>query len=306
MAFKDLREWIAKLEAEGDLRRIKAKVDWNGELSEIAKRAINQREPALLFENIKDHENTRCTRVFTGGLARRSRVALMLGLPSSTSRQEVIKVVRERLRGSIKPTSVNTGPVKENIVKGKEINLFEFPVPKWHPLDGGRYINTYCGTVTRDPDTGIINIGLYRGMILDRYRLAAWLVPSQHWGLHYRKYQAMGKPMPVAFVYGWDDVLPLVAGTAIPYMQCEYDVMGSFRQEPVELVKCETSDLEVPASAEIVVEGTVSPDPSTYDIEGPFGEGTGFYGGAGKRPVIQVECITHRDDPIFRGQREGN
>ena len=303
MASRDLRVWIDQLEAEGELKRISAKVDWDEEIAHVVRKVFMQRGPALLFENIKDHENTRSTKLFTSGLGKRSRMALMLGLPKDTPTEELIQVARKRLKEPLEPVRVKAGPVKENIVKGEDVDLFQFPVPKWHPLDLGRYINTFCGTVTKDPDTGEHNVGIYRGTILSRNRIGVMLVPAQHWGITYKKYQEMGKAMPVAVVYGWDPSLLFVAGA--PVKGCEYDLAGAMRQEPTELVKCETSDLEVPAFAEIVVEGTISPDPSTYEVEGPFGEWTGFYGEARRRPVLEVSCISHRNDPIFRGGLEG-
>ena len=118
MAYKDIREWIGKLETEGELRRITAKVDWDLELAEIARKAIKERGPALLFENIKGHEHTRCTKVFTNALAKRSRVAMMFGLPKDTSPKELVQVVRKRLKEAVKPVTVKTGPVKQNILKG--------------------------------------------------------------------------------------------------------------------------------------------------------------------------------------------
>jgi len=157
--------------------------------------------------------------------------------------------------------------------------------------------------VTKDPETGERNVGLYRGMIVSKDEIGVFLVPAQHWGVHYSKYKALGKPMPVAIVYNWDPVLELVASNSV--RGDEFEVMGAIRREPVELMKCETSDLEVPASAEIVIEGLISPDLKTYKLEGPFGEWSGYYGEARKRPVIKVDCITHRNDCIFRGQREG-
>ena len=107
--------------------------------------------------------------------------------------------------------------------------------------------------------------------------------------------------MPVAVVYGGDPLIPYVASIPIPLGTCEYDVIGGMRGEPLEVVKCHTSDLRVPAGAEIVLEGFISPDPRTYESEGPFAEYTGYYGEEGKRPVIQVECITYRSDPILTG-----
>ncbi len=306
MAFKDFRDWLGKLEAEGELKRIQAKVDWDRELADIVRETFRQRGPALLFENIKGHENTLCKKLFCGGMASRRRVALMLGLPKDTPREEITQATRERLKNLIKPVTVSTGPVKENIIGGQDIDLYQFPAPKWHSLDGGRYINTFCAVVTRDPETGEINAGLYRGMISGKDKLGVLVVPFQHWGQHFEKYQEMGKPMPVAVVYGGDDTLVCAAALPHPHPGAsEYDVSGGLRQQPLELVKCETSDLEVPASAEIVIEGTISPDPATFQMEGPFGEWRGFYGEAMMRPVIKVNCITFRNDPILRGTLNG-
>ncbi len=305
MAFNDMREWMAKLESLGQLKRITTKVDWNLEIAEIARRSIQEKGPAILFENIKDHEHTRCTKLFVNGLTRRNRIALMLGLPEDTPREAMVKEVKKRYRQGVAPVRVKTGPVKENIVKGNDIDLFQFPVVKWHPLDGGRYIDNFCGVVTKDPETGQLNVGLYRGMVIAKNKISKYMIPHQHWGQHYLKYQQRGEPMPIAMVYGWDDVLPFVAGSPMAHPPTEYEVMGSLRQKPVELIKCETSDIEVPASAEIVIEGTISPDPGDFENEGPFGEWPGFYGWTRKRPVVKVNCITHRNDPILRGQAEG-
>jgi len=296
---KDLRNWIEKLEAEGELRRIKARVDWDEEIAEIQRQVLMKRGPALLFENIKDHENTWCRRLFSGGLGTMGRTALMLGVPKDTPRGDMVELLRERFREPIKPEPVDTGPVKENIIKGDEVDLYQIPAPKWHPLDGGRYINTWCGVVTMDPDTGKHNVGVYRGMIGGRNKINVLLAPAQNWGIHYGKYQRRGEPMPVAMVYGWDPALDFTAGLHLSIS--EYEATGAIMQAPVPLVRCETSDLRVPASAEIVIEGTISPDPATYEIEGPYGESTGHYSVSRKRPVQNVDCITFRNDPIYRG-----
>lgn len=120
----------ATLEEEGELKRIKAKVDWNLELAHVARKVLGQRGQALLFENIKDHENTRGRRLFINSMAKRSRLALMLGPPKEAKREELIRVARKRFSERIKPVMVKTGPVKENIVKGDEVDLFQFPVHK--------------------------------------------------------------------------------------------------------------------------------------------------------------------------------
>ncbi|MDO8691983.1 MAG: UbiD family decarboxylase [Dehalococcoidia bacterium] len=306
-AFADMRDWIEWLEAQGQLRRVKAEVDWDLELSGIVRTVQAKVGPALLFENIKDYKDTRGRRLFISGLSSYQRIAAMLGLPMDTPPADMIKQVRQTYREQVHPMLVSTGPVKENIVTGDDINLFDFPVPKYHARDGGRYMDTFAAVITKDPETGEVNVGMYRGMLLGKNKIGKLMVLAQHWGRHYAKYKEMGKPMPIAIVHGWDDAMPFCACSPIPHKgYSEWDVIGAIRGEPVQLVKCETSDLEVPASAEIVVEGTMSADPATFEMEGPFGEYTGFREGkASLKPVVQVQCITHRNDPILRAYVEG-
>ncbi|MBW1711648.1 MAG: UbiD family decarboxylase [Deltaproteobacteria bacterium] len=302
MAFFDRRQWVEKLEAEGQLRRIQAEVDWNLELGLIANVAFSRGLPALLFENIKGYADRRGHRVLTGHLINLRQTALMLGLDKNTHPREFVGLYKDKIRNPIPPVVVDSGSVKENIVRGGDIDLTDFPVPFWHRLDGGRYVNTFCGVVTMDPDTGIHNVGLYRGMVGGPNRIPMTIAPSQHIGQHFAKYKDRGQEMPIAVVNGWDPTLEFTAASGIPRNLCEYDVMSAIRGQPAELVKCETSDLLVPASAEIVIEGFVSPDPETYEWEGPFAEFTGYYASEKrKKPVIRVECITHRSDPIFTG-----
>lgn len=300
MAYKDLRDWIARLEKEGELKRIQTQVNWNREIGALTRKVLDMGGPALLFENIKDYQDkdTRCTKLFTGGLGTKDRMALMLGMSKDSSLKDLIWTARKKFKEQIKPLKVTTGPVKENILKGEEINLYDFPVPFWHPHDGGRYFNTACGVVTKDPATEWTNVGVYCGMIVDKKVISVPLIKGQHWGLHYEEYRKLGKPMPVAIFYGWDPVHLLIGSAGVPPYVCEYDVMGSVREEPVELVQCETSDLVVPASSEIVVEGFI--DFETRANWGSWADHTGYY--TKKEtivPVVQIECITHRNDPIY-------
>ena len=193
MSDRDLRVWMALLEAEGDLKRVTAKVDWDDEISQIIRKVYVKHGPALLFENIKDHEATLSRRLFTNGLGTQSRVNLMLGLPKDTPSLETVQTIKKRMKEPLKPVRVKEGPVKENIIKGNNIELFQIPVPKWHPLDGGRYINTFFGAVTKDPDTGENNVGIYRGMIVSKNKIGNMLIPMKDWGITYHKYKEMGK-----------------------------------------------------------------------------------------------------------------
>lgn len=309
-AFGDLRGWIEALRQEGELHEIDAEVNWDGELGAIARRAFGTGDgPALLFKNIKDYgpkDDVWSRQLFTGGLSSYRRIAMMLGLPKTASVRDLILATQHYFSQRVKPVTVETGPVKEVIYKGDEIDVYKLPVPRWHGLDGGRYINTYQGTVTIDPDTGQHNIGIYRGMLGQKDTIPVLLWKAQHWGQHFQKWAERGMKMPVAHVYGWEPVLPYCASAPIPTGVSEYEVMGAIRGEPVPLVKCETSDIMVPASAELVIEGYIDADPSTFEMEGPFGEYTGYFGGdQGPKHVTKVTCVTMRRNPIFRGTLEG-
>ncbi|MFZ2948005.1 MAG: UbiD family decarboxylase [Desulfuromonadaceae bacterium] len=306
--YKDFREWVELLQSEGELAEVKVEVDWNKEIAAISRNVTSKEGPALLFSNIKGYKDGDFRRVFTGGLGARRRVALALGLSKDSTYKVIIRTLKDRLRQPIKPAVVATGPVKENIVKGDDIDLFKIPVPFLHSLDGGRYIDTACAIITRDPDTGDINLGTYRGMIADKNHIGKLLAATAHWGNHFAKYRERGEPMPVAIAYGIDPTLLMCSAAAIqhPPGTSEYDFAGGLKGAAVEVVKCETLDLLVPARAEIVVEGFISPDPKTFVMEGPFGEYPGTYGGmAAPKPAVEVKCITYRTEPIYTSNDEG-
>ncbi len=305
MAHEDLREWIGVLENKGELKRVKAEVDWDEEIGAITREISSYNGPALLFERIKDYRDSPCRRLFTNGTGTKERVCRLLGLSEETSYRDIVRTLKERFSNPVKPTKVQHGPVKENVISGDKIDLYQFPVPKWNPFDGGRYIMTSASVVTMDPETQLINVGTYRGMISTKRTISVLLAATQGWGKHFAKYKNRGEEMPVAVVLGWDPTLFMVASTPVNYP--EYEMAGSLRGSPVELVRCETSDLLVPATAEIVIEGRISPDPKTFELEGPYSEYPGYYGGQ-KTPKhrIWVECITHRNDPILTGCLTGS
>lgn len=307
MGFVDQRQWMAILSQHGELRRITAEVDWDREIGAVTRRVLEKKGPALVFENIKGYTTGRCTKLFVSGLGARSRLALALGFPSDAPNRELVQYVMKKNREAIAPIVVSSGPVKDVIVRGDAVDQTEFPVPKWHFREGGRYIHTFSAIVTKDPETGVMNVGIYRGMI-GRKNTAPFLLVKggQHWGAHFLKWAARKQPMPVACVIGWDPIMAFLAGSPLPAGVCEWDVMGAYRGEPAQLVRCETVDLYVPATAEIIIEGTISDDPESYEIEGPFGEYTGYVSDLPTpRPAMQVTCITHRRDPIFYGSLEG-
>jgi UbiD family decarboxylase len=310
VAFGDMRAWISALRAAGQLHEIGAEVDWDIELGTVTRLAQGTGDgPAMLFTNIKDYNraDSRCRRVFTCSLSSYRRIAMMLGLPPDTHPRELVKISRSILTGTVAPNPVKTGPVKENVITGQDVDLYELPAPHWNRLDGGRYLITYAGCISKNPDTGVMNVGVYRGMLTGRDKISILMYRAQNIGHHVTAWQQKGaKEMPIAFVIGWEPSLDFCGGAPVPAGTCEYDVMGAIRGAPVDLVKCETVDLQVPASAEIVIEGYLQFDPATYEMEGPFAEFTGYVAGERMpRPTVRVTAITHRNDPILRGTVEG-
>ncbi len=298
----DLRSHVDLIDKEGELTHIKDEVDWNLEMGAIIDNAARtQRRPAVLFENIKGYRDF---RFLSGTLNNFAKYALALGLAKQTSVFEIVREYRHRLSNLIKPKEVTDGVCQEVYMKDEEVDLFKFPTPLWHPGDGGRYFGTFHGTVTRDPETGWNNVGLYRHVIHDKRTLGIyWSSGAKHAWEMYRKYQKMAKPMPVAIVIGQDPVNVMAAFAPAESGVSEWDVAGGLRKSPVRLVQCKTNDLLVPDSAEIVIEGEIPPDQRL--MEGPFGEFTGYYGGVEEmRPIVKVRAITHRRDPIHTGSIE--
>jgi len=177
--------------------------------------------------------------------------------------------------------------------------LFDFPAPLIHEGDGGRYIGTWHIVVTKDPDSDWVNWGMYRLMIHDERSMGGIIIPSQNIGkMFYEMYESRNKPMEFAVAIGGDPIIPIAGCTMLPAYANEVELAGALREEPVELVKCETVDLYVPASSEIVIEGEILPHERKE--EGPFGEYTGYRAGErSPKPVYRVKAITHRDDPIL-------
>jgi 4-hydroxy-3-polyprenylbenzoate decarboxylase len=220
VAFGDMRNWMKALKSAGELREIDAEVDWDVELGTVTRIAQGPGTgPALLFSNIKDYHknNTRCGAVFTGGLGSYRRVAMMMGLSPDSHPRELVKIGRNIMEGRVPPRVVESGPCKENILKGKDINLYDFPVPQWNRVDGGRYILTYGGVVTKDPTTGVMNIGVYRGMVSAKDRIPILMWRAQHIGQHATAWQNGGSSeMPIAVAIGWEPSLAFTGGSPVP------------------------------------------------------------------------------------------
>jgi phenacrylate decarboxylase len=183
-------------------------------------------------------------------------------------------------------------------LRGDQASLTAFPCPWIKEIDGGQYVGTWDIVITKDPDTGWVNWGVYRCMVKSDNSFAILLFPgAQHGGTIFQKYESMGKPMPLALVIGADPLCQLAAITSLGHGMSEVELAGGLMRESPALVRCETSDLEVPASSEIVIEAEIMPGARTD--EGPFGEYTGHTAHRGNAPLATVRCITHRSTPIF-------
>lgn len=302
MPYADLREYMSRLEEKGELKRIKAEVDWNLELGAIMRRAHDLREPALLFEKIKGYSRDYSVFANMVGATKPNtygRVCLALDLPMDTPPSEITEELVRRFANPIKPVLVKKGPCKENIIKGDDVDLLKFPVPYLRGLDGGRYIGTWHTDINKHPESGWVNWGMYRHMLIDKRSISWFANPGQHGpSIYYQKYESKGEAMPIAVAIGTEPASSLASMSLVTANVNEVDIAGAIRGKPVELTKCETVDLEVPATSEIVLEGEVLPD--ERHAEGPFCEYTGYRsGGATPRPVIHVKCITHRNKPIL-------
>lgn len=299
-SYRDLREWIQRVKESGELRCING-ADWNleiGALTEVAARG--PLAPAILFDHIKDYPVG--YRVLVGTIESLKRAALTTNLPTDIKRNDFIAAWRERLNNPrlIPPRYMDRGPILENVFTGKDIDILKLPVPKWHELDGGRYVGTAHVVFTQDPDEGWVNMGVYRVMVHDRDRLALYISPGKHGRIHRQKSFDQGKPLKVAISFGQDPLLFLLASRALPWGLQELDHAGGIKGEPIEVIRGEFTGLPIPAAAEVAVEGEVMPD--EFQEEGPFGEWTGYYAsGERKEPVLRIKSLMHRNDPIITG-----
>jgi 4-hydroxy-3-polyprenylbenzoate decarboxylase len=302
MAFKDIREFISKLETEGEVKRIEEEVDWNLEAGAMSRLSNEAGLPAPFFQKIKDYPTR--YRLFSEALSNHRRIAVAMDLDPDTHVKVLIEKYLKRKEKPIKPVMVKNGPCKENIRIGQDVDLFEFPVPLIHEGDGGRYIGTWHITINKDPDSDWVNWGMYRHMLHDKRTIGLLAGPPTHAGMIIKSLESKNRPVEIAIAIGVEPISTFCAAAPMPYGVSEVDIVGGIRGEPVELIKCETVDLEVPATSEIVLEGEVGVNEKME--EGPFGEYTGYVGGHRElRTVIHVKAVTFRNDPILTMMNEG-
>jgi 4-hydroxy-3-polyprenylbenzoate decarboxylase len=302
----DLREWIELLETEGELVRVAAEVDPDLEITEIVDRTIKSGGPALLFENPKGSKHKLLINQF--GTERRmclafgverldelgERVADVLELqPPHGLVDKVRSLQKLKSIATSGPKDVRSGPVQDVVLEGDDVDLGRLPIQRCWPGDPAPFI-TLPAVITRDPRTGIRNLGMYRLQVIDRN------TTFMHWQIHKdgrADWLATDGRIPVAVALGLDPITAYSASAPLPKHVGELMLAGFFRRTPVELVRCKTIDLEVPAHAEIVLEGYIEKD--ELGLEGPFGDHTGYYTAPEPFPIFHVTAMTMRRDAIY-------
>lgn len=302
---KSLREFLDALDAVGDLQRITAPVERDLEIGAVCRRCYETGAAAPLFETVVGQPHGMRVLGAPGGVSNRpgqtlARIALAVGLPATaTGREIVAHIAAARSRPGIPPRPVATGPCKEVVQTGGAVDVTELPAPLLHDGDGGRYLNTFGIICVETPDKRWRNWSIARVMVVDKTRLAGIIAPNQHVGMVRAEWTKLGKPMPFALALGPEPVLPYVGGMPIPADADEADLAGELVGEPIDVVRCETVDLYVPATSEIVVEGHVALADTAP--EGPMGEYAGYLwaGQPSPKPVYHVSAVTRRHQAIL-------
>jgi 4-hydroxy-3-polyprenylbenzoate decarboxylase len=304
---RDLREWIALLEREGELHRISAEVDPDLEITEIVDRTVKSGGPALLFENAKGSElpllinqfGTERRMCLAFGVERLDDVAAKLGdvlemQPPEGLREKVKGLLKLKSIADSRPKTVSKGACHELVLEGDAVDLGLLPIQRCWPGDPAPFI-TLPAVITADPKTGTRNVGMYRMQVIDGRST------FMHWQMHKDGradlLAAEDGRIPVAVAIGLDPITAYSASAPLPKHLDELMLAGFLRGEPVELVECKTVPLEVPANAEIVLEGWVAKD--DVGIEGPFGDHTGYYSHAEPFPIFRISAMTMRRDAIY-------
>jgi UbiD family decarboxylase len=306
----DARDLLEVYRQHNMLVEIDEEVHWNLEAAAYTGMAyrVEDGRGTSLFNNVTGYKGRGrlCGGMYAASRRRSwNKSALVFGMPEDITWPEYRTEFMRRIEHPLKPIVVEAGDAtcKENVMLGKDVNLLSFPWPYLHQVDGGRY-GTIQTHIVEDPDTGWVNWGNYRMMIVSKNRMSALQVFGQHGPtIFYTKWEPRGEPCPFCYVVGGDPAILYAAGLPLPGGVCEADYAGGLREEPLRVVRAETNKLYVPANAEIVIEGVIMPG-ERMD-EGPTGEYTGYVHSRSPMPVFHVQCITHRDNPVIPFSVEG-
>lgn len=303
-----LRSYLESVRSIGELRDVRG-AHWDLELGAIAELSYRgATPPALLFSEISGYPTG---RVLTGSTGSPARLGLTLRLGALSSGAALVDALRGKpaewaaRAGQFPVRPVDDAPLLANQVPGSAVNLLDFPVPRWHALDGGRFIGTGCLVVTSDPDTGVHNGGCYRMEVQDDGRsVTVAAVPGKHGALHIEAWFARHGRAPVTVSFGHDPLLLALGGTEVPLGVSELEYAGAVAGERIPVVTGHDTGLPIPAGSELAIEGWLYPDRKRD--EGPFGEWTGYYSGTRRSDLaIEITRLYHRDDPILLGAPPG-
>jgi UbiD family decarboxylase len=301
MAYDDLRSFLDALDKEGQLLRITEEVMPEPDVAAAANAASRMGEaaPALYFDNIAGFDSARIAMNVHGSWANH---ALALGMPKSTgTKEQVEEFINRWAEFPVKPEWRDNPLWAQNSVEGEDVNIFDIlPLVRLNDGDGGFYIDK-AAIVSKDPDdpenSGKQNVGIYRIEVQGKRKLAIQPGPVHDIGLHLRKAEERGEDLPIAITLGNDPVISIVASTPMGYDENEYEMAGALRGAPAPVAKAPLTDLPVPWGSEVVIEGVI--EGRKREIEGPFGEFTGHYSGGRNMPVIRIDKISYRTDPVF-------
>lgn len=297
----DLRSQIERLGEKNWLSKVKG-ADWNLEIGTICELNAERHGPPILFEKIKGYSEE--YRLLANAIANELKTfKISLGIPEDQSLLEMMNNFYQAWRNfkPVPPVEVKSAPILENVLAGDDIDMFKFPAPKWNMRDGGRYIGTGGVNIARDPDRGWLNAGVHRVMIHDKKTLSNYLAPGKDFNVIRAEYWQRGEACPVVMCFGPEPAVYLTAILPVPWGISELDLAGYFKGKPVEVIKGDVTGLPIPATAEIAIEGFIPPLEVEQKMEGPFGEWTGHSAVAKIEPVVHVEKLYHRNNPILNG-----
>ncbi len=303
MPYRDLREFVAALDKNQELRSVQD-ADWDLEIGTITELNYERLGPALLFDSIKGYPKG--YRILTNAMDNLRRSLLALDLPLDLDLNGALDAYAKKIAcyQPVPPVEVETGPIFENVLTGDGIDLWKFPTPRWHEDDGGRYLGTGCVVYMRDPDSGKVNFGCYRVMIQDKLTAGLYITPSKTGAIIRKRYWERGESCPVVVSFGQEPVVFLAAAPMLGQKRglFKYELVGHVRGAPVEVVREPVTGVPIPATSEIVIAGEVPPPEVESRDEGPFGEWTGYYAsGTRPEPVIRIKALYHRNNPIILG-----
>jgi len=295
-AFRDLREYLSVMKEMSHLKVIEG-ADVELEIGALTGMIGARRDcPVLVFDSIKGYP--RGVRLMTNMLNNAERQKVIHGCPPEIGDAEAARWWNGQVRKfqPLPPVTVSDAPVKQNVRENKDVNLKIFPWARWHEKDGGGYMCA-TSTVTRDPESGYVNVGSYRFKLIDETTCVGHMASGHHGDIISKQYWKQGKPCPVAISLGQEPSILIAAGDNAAWGHCEYDYAGWLRGAPVEVTQGVFSGLPIPATAEVVLEGEILPPKSGTAIEGPFGEMGGYYGDASPAALIKIHAVLYRNDP---------